>query len=196
MASSDTNLLVLIRDSLAAPGEVASRLLSLRPGLAAVVQAAALVSILDALLLGALTGGAFVIPLPDGDVILDPFTHAALLGASLLISAVALFVGGRVLGGRGQFEQALLVVAWLELLAIVIQVAQLLFSILLPPVAPILALAGLFLLIWCVVQFTRVLHGFGGFGRTILALLLGAIVVGIALTILMSVVGFGGSSDV
>ncbi|MBP1804237.1 YIP1 family protein [Rubellimicrobium aerolatum] len=196
MASDGSILLSLIRDSIATPREAAGRLLALRPPLGVVLEAAVLVSVLDALLVGVLSGGAFAIPLPEGQMVLSPLMHAALLAASLLISAGALQVGGQLLGGRGRFDQALLVVVWLEVVAIAIQLVELAAALLLAPLAPLLALAGLALLLWCVVHFTRALHGFSGYGRTLLALLLGAFAIGIALSALLGLFGFGGPADV
>lgn len=196
MASDGSILLGMIRDSIASPTEAAERLLALRPSRLVILQAAVLVSVLDALLVGVLSGGAFTIPLPDGEAVLSPLLHAALLVGSLLISAGSLQVGGQILGGRGRYDESLLVVVWLEVLAIAIHLVELLAALVLPPLAPILALVGLALLLWCLVHFTRALHGFSGYGRTVLALLLGAVAIGIALSALLGFFGFGGSPDV
>ena len=79
MASSGTTFLHMIRDSVTTPREAAARLLAVRPSPGLVLQGAALVSILDALLLGVLVGGSFAIPLPEGDVALSPSNHASFL---------------------------------------------------------------------------------------------------------------------
>ncbi len=196
MASDGSNLLLMIRDSVASPREAAERLLAMRPTLAVVMQSAVLVSAIDALVLGVLAGGAFTIPMAEGDVVLSPLAHALALVASLLLSAGALQVGGQILGGRGRFHQALLVVVWLEVVAIVVQLVQVMAALLVPPLAPLLGLAGLAVLLWCLVHFTRVLHGFPGLGRTLMALLLGALAVGIALSTVLAFLGFGGPPDV
>ncbi|TNC67570.1 YIP1 family protein [Rubellimicrobium roseum] len=196
MASSGTTLLNMLRDSVTTPREAATRLLAIRPSLGLVLQGAALVSILDALLLGVLAGGSFAIPLPEGDMILNPFNHAALLLCSLVLSAGALQAGGQVLGGTGRFDQALLVVVWLEVVAIAVQLVQVVAALILPPLAPLLGLAGLVVLLWCVLNFTRILHGFPGFGRTVLALVVGALIVVVALSALFGIFGVGATPDV
>lgn len=186
----------MMRDSVAAPGDAAERLLSLRPSLGVVLQGAVLVSALDALLVGMLAGGTFSIPTAEGELVLSPLMHAATLVASLLLSAGALQVGGQILGGVGRFSQSLLVAVWIEVIAIAVQLVQIVAGLLLPPLAPVLALAGLGILIWCLVHFTRTLHGFQGLGRAVVALLLGAVIVGIALSSLLVFLGFGGPPDV
>lgn len=186
----------MIRDSIATPGEAAQALLALRPRPSRIIEAAILVSVLDALIVGVLSGGAFTVPLPEGEVTLGPLAHAALLAASFFLSACALQVGGQVLGGRGRFAQSLLVVVWLEVIAVAIQVVQLAVGLLLPPLAPILGLAGLLVLLWCLVHFTRALHGFAGLGRAIMAILLGAVAMLVGLSLLLGFLGIGAPSNV
>jgi hypothetical protein len=186
----------MLRDSVAEPQETADRLLSLRPSTGVILQAAVLVSVLDALLLGLLGGGSFVVPTPQGELALSPIWHAVVLFASLVLSAGALQVGGQMLGGKGRFQESLLLVVWLEVLAIAIQVVTLLVALILPPVAGILGFLGLGILIWCIVHFARALHGFAGYGRTIGALLLGAVVVVVGISALLAMLGFGGPPNV
>jgi hypothetical protein len=186
----------MIRDSVAEPQETADRLLALRPATAVVIQAAVLVSVLDALILGLLGGGASTMPTPAGEMTLSPFAHAAVLLASLALSAGALQVGGRMLGGKGRFEEALLLVVWLEVVSIAVQAITLVAALILPPLAGLLGLLGVAILLWCLVHFNRALHGFAGLGRTIAALLLGAVVVVLGLSALLAVLGFGGPPDV
>lgn len=190
------SILSMIRDSVAEPQETADRLLALRPSTGVILQAAVLVSVLDALLLGALGGGSFVMPTPDGGLALSPFLHAAVLFGSLVLSAGALQVGGQMLGGKGRFQESLLVVVWLEVLAIAVQLVTLLVAIIVPPIAGVLGILGLGILIWCIVHFARALHGFPGYGRTIGALLLGAVVVVFGMSVLLAMLGFGGPPDV
>jgi hypothetical protein len=186
----------MIRDSVAEPQETADRLLALRPRTQVVLEGALLVSVVDALLLGVLGGGMAVMPTPQGEMAFSPFAHTAVLLASLILSAGALQVGGQMLGGKGRFAEALLLVVWLEVLAIVIQAVTLLAALVVPPLAGVLGLLGLAVLIWCVVHFARALHGFAGYARTIGALLLGGVVVVVGVSLLLAMLGFGGSPDV
>lgn len=190
------SLLSMIRESVTEPQETAHRLLALRPRTAVVVQAAVLVAVLDALILGLLGGGALMMPTPEGQLALSPFFHVAVLLASLILSAGALQVGGQILGGKGRFAEALLLVVWLEILTLAIQLATLLASLVLPPLGALIGVLGLAVLLWCVVHFARALHGFAGYGRTIAALLLGAIVVILGMSLLLAMLGFGGPADV
>lgn len=196
MASSGPRLLGMIRDSIADPREAARVLLALQPPPGRVIEAAILVAVLDALIVGLLTSGALRVPLPQGELTLAPLAHAGLLAVSFVLSAGALQAGGRVLGGKGSFGQSLLVVVWLEVIAIALQVVQVAAALLVPPLVPFLGLAGLLVLFWCLVHFARVLHGFGGYGVTILAILLGSVLLVLGLTLTLGLLGIGVPANV
>jgi hypothetical protein len=186
----------MIWDSIADPSVAARTLLALQPPPGRVVEAAILVSVLDALIVGILTNGALQVPLPQGELTLAPLAHAALLAISFVLSASALQVGGKVLGGKGSFGQSLLVIVWLEVIAIALQLVQLVAAFLLAPLAPFLGLAALVVLLWCLVHFVRVLHGFSGYGATILTILLGSILLVLGLTLTLGLLGIGVPANV
>lgn len=190
------SLLTMIRDSVADPQETADRLLSLRPSTGVIVQAAVLVSVLDALILGALGGGSVVVPMPEGEVVLSPFMLAAFFFSWLVLSAGGLQVGGQILGGKGRLQESLLVVVWLAVIKTAIDMATLLVALVVPPIAGVLAFLGLGILIWCVVHFVRALHGFAGYGRAVGALLLGGVIMVVGISALLALLGFGGPPDV
>ena len=181
---------------MAEPQEFADRLLASRPRTPVVIEAAVLLAVLDALVLGTLGGGAASIPTPGGLISLSPFQHAGVLLASLLLSASALQVGGQILRGRGRYAEALVLVVWLEVMALAVQVATVLAALILPPLAAVVGLLGFGVLLWCLLHFVRALHGFAGFGRAAGALLIGAVVVIVASSLLLAALGFGAPADV
>lgn len=189
MASS---LLTMLRDSVAEPRLTADRLLAMRPPIAVVVQAAVLMSVLDALTAGLLGGGFVVLPAIEGELLVSPFQYAGLLLASLLAGAMSLQVSGRMLGGKGHFREALLLFVWLDVLLFAIQAVSLLVALVLPPFIGLLGLLSLAIFVWCLVHFTRALHGFGGYGRTFGALVLASVVFVIGMSSLLIFLGFGG----
>ena len=198
MAPDMTGLLGMIRDSIATPRTAAEHILSLRPSPAELLMAVALVASLDAILAGLTGVGIIMIPAADGtmDRFLSPFAHAATLSALLLLFASAFQASGQVLGGRGRFSDSLLVVVWLEVVSLAIQAAQALVLLLVPPLAFVAAIGGAAILLWCLLHFMRALHGFQGLGRTILAIVLAALGAGLALSILLAILGIGAPTDV
>lgn len=195
-SSMASSLFAMIRDSVAEPQETADRLLALRPRTRIVLEAALLMSVLDALLLGTLGGVILSVPTSEGELLFSPFDHVALLLAWLILLTGALQVGGQMLGGKGRFEEALLLVVWLKALALTFQAATLLMMLVLRPLAGLLGLVAMGVLIWCLVHFARALHGFAGYGRTVGALLLGGVVVILGVSLLLAMLGFGGPADV
>lgn len=180
------SLLRLIADSVVKPREAAATILRLNPPRAVLFESVVLVAALGALLV-AFAGDAPVSPPPDEAVRLPgPLLSAALMAASVVLSASALHAAGRILGGRGTFDQTLALMVWLEVVALAIKVVQAFAALLAPTAAGILQIAGLAVLLWCLANFIHVLHGFSGLGRTFLCLLLGSILVAVGLLILLS----------
>jgi hypothetical protein len=57
--------------------------------------------------------------------------------------------------------------------------------------------AGFLVLLWSLVNFVRVLHGFGGIGRSILAILLGGFATLVGLSFILAIViSLGGTAHV
>lgn len=178
------DLAALIRDSVADPRDAARRLLALRLPLGTALEAVVLVSALGAILVAALGGGVVVLPGLDGGVVaLGPLVYALILVVSILVAAAALATAGRALGGRGTFDEALVVMAWMQVIAAIVSLAQIILFLLLPVAAPVVMAAGFAILLWCGVNFVRVLHGFAGWGRA--AGTIGLALLGVAMALVV-----------
>lgn len=188
-------MLPLVRLSLTNPRDAALRLLATEPSAALGLQGIGLVAVLGGLLVGVLFGGRLELPTVDGLVALSPLAYAAVLFLTLVLGAVALASAGRVLGGTGTVAGALALVAWLQIIDLGLQVIGVATALLLPPLAPIVALAGLAVLFWCVVGFVQALHGIGP-GRAFGTILLALLGLGLALAVLLGLSGLGAPPDV
>lgn len=161
MEISVKGLAGLLAETMQAPRSAARRLLGLSLSLAERWQALALVVILSVIL-------------TQATVLLAPADEAAvmsqMLGSPLrsgIVQAIVLvamvfaahFVG-RLMGGVGEFSGALLVIAWLEFVMVCLQVVQMVASLAVPFLAPVIGLFGLLLFFWLLTQFLLVLHGF------------------------------------
>jgi hypothetical protein len=141
-----------------------------------------------------------IVLLPTGGptMTLRPFASAMVLGAMLTITVFTLFYTGQALGGQGDFAGAIAMVAWLELLAIVLRVIGILVQAALGQGAfDVVSVLGFAALIWITVTFLAALHGFDGFGRAILTLVLALIGIGGGLTIIVGAINLlaGGLGD-
>lgn len=188
-------MLPLVRQSLSNPHDAALHLLGARPSAWLGLQGLLLVAALGGVLVGLLTGGRLDLPTVEGTIALGPLSYAATLFVTLALGAVALALAGRALGGAGTVAGSLAIVAWLQVIDLAIQTAGVAVAILVPPLAPVAALAGLAALLWCLLGFVQALHGMGP-GRALGAILLAALGLGLALAVLVGVLGIGVPTDV
>ena len=90
----------------------------------------------------------------------SPFRSALIQWLILAASVLLIHRVGRAFGGKGSLPDALLIVVWLQVIMLMVQVAQLLILILIPSVAGLANLAGLVLFFWLFTSFIAELHGF------------------------------------
>ena len=195
MSFQPQQLVRLCWQGLTSPREGASAVLALGVPRAALWPLAGLVSVVLAYLRWAQFQviGPVAMELPDGSVealVIEPLLLAAMLFASIVFGGWALTAFGKRLGGTGQFEEAVALVIYLNMIAAGLNVAILLTMVVLPPLSVILAFAAYTMLIWLSVQFTDVLHGFGSLMKA--ALLLLAVVTAVAIGMMTLATLFGG----
>lgn len=149
------DLIALARQSVADPEKGAAAVLAWNPPVAArwmLMAFAVLTGVVLAYLLPVLTGRAAELP--------TPFV-ATLVQGGMNIAAVVLATGvGRMFGGRGRFEDALLLVGWLQLLMVALQLVQLAVMIVLPPLVGLVMVGAVALFFWLLSGFVSALHGF------------------------------------
>lgn len=197
MAFDLQTVLIAARDTVQNPKEGARALLSLR--LPANVAWVGLV--LMAVVSSALSTVTFLMSGASGDSSLDPamvalFTNpiqlAAMQAGLLLIGALLIHGVGRMFGGTGQINEALLLVAWLEFILLLLQIAQTMILLISEPMAAALGLFGLVLFLWLLSNFIAELHGFS----SVLAVFFGIIGAVLALSfaaavLIVALVGVG-----
>lgn len=122
-----------------------------------------------------------VMPVPEGMMLsLSPM---ALAGSQAIGMALMVFLAhtvGRLRGGRGTFADALLTVAWLQIIMVIIQGALLLLELALPMVATLVGLLATVLIFWLLTNFIAELHGFNSLPLTFLGII-GTLVVAVFL---------------
>lgn len=149
------NLKTLVRLSVAEPEKGAAAVLALNPPMAArwlLMGFAVTLGVVLAYLLPVFAGRAAELP--------APFTAAGVQGGMNIAAVVLVTVVGRMFGGSGRFEDALLLVGWLQLIMSFVQLIQLVVMVLLPPVAGLIMVAAVALFFWLLSGFIRTLHGF------------------------------------
>ncbi|GGL65344.1 YIP1 family protein [Wenxinia marina] len=186
----------LLRLSLLDPAAAARAVLALRLPTGALWSGLGAVTCLGVLVAALAEGAVIELALGSGTVlVLSPFAYAVLLASSLVVTVFAVTWTGRMLGGQGDLEGALALVVWLEAVAIAVRLAQILTVLVLPPLALFVGLAGLFVLLWCLLNFTRELHGFDGLGRAAVTLILAVLGLGIGLSLILALIGVGATTS-
>lgn len=110
-----------------------------------------------------------VFALSQQPLILAGFQFAAIVIGAWLMAGV-----GRMFGGHGRFEDALLLAVWIEVILLIVQVVQIVLSLILPGAGAIMGIIAIALFLWLTVQFVKALHGFSS-GPKILLVMFGTL---------------------
>lgn len=140
-------------------------------------------------------GSTLLFPLPsDEGAAVFSISRQPLVLAGMQLVAIVLGAGlmagvGRMFGGHGRFEDALLLTVWIEVMLLVVQVAQIVLSLALPGLAGILGIIAVALFLWLAVQFTKALHGFTSGPKVLLVMFGTLLVMGFVLSFFMAALG-------
>ena len=90
----------------------------------------------------------------------NPVAMAVIELAATVLTAFLVVQIGRAFGGTGNFADAILVIAWIQLILVGVQAGQVFLMAVLPTSAALLGLIAGILSIYLTVTMTRALHGF------------------------------------
>jgi hypothetical protein len=107
----------------------------------------------------------------------------------LVAMVVAIFWIGRAMGGTGSFQEAILLVAWLQFIMICIQAIQTVTLLILPPLAGLIGLAGLVLFMWLLTNFVAALHGFASLLQVFMMIVVSAFGIAFGLSLILTLIG-------
>ena len=105
---------------------------------------------------------AYILPVMTGQAeeMFAPFTFAIGQAGFNILAVLLLDRVGRMFGGTGSFEDAVLLVGWLQLLMAGLQGVQLLVMLVLPPLGALVLIVAIAAFFWMFSGFTCALHGF------------------------------------
>ncbi len=101
-----------------------------------------------------------------GLMLSSPLSFALIQFIGLGILVLLTYVLGRQFGGKGSFAGTLALIGWLQVILMVLQLAQVAALVLLPPLALMISLFSVVLFAWLLTSFTAELHGFTSLIRT------------------------------
>ena len=171
-------LLRAARDTLVNPASAARYVMGLGLDAGQGLMALGLTAVCATLLTAMMQ--AFMGPIDD-PAIQEMFNRPFILAISqfglMALGAFLMWRVGRVFGGKGSFAQSLALVAWLEVVLILLQVAALVVQLALPLFALPVGLASVFAFFYLLTHFTAALNGFVSLTKTFFAILGTAIAV-------------------
>lgn len=124
-----------------------------------------------------------------GGVLTSPSLSILLQAGVLILIAIAMQQVGRMFGGGGNFPDAMLLVACLQGVMIMVQVAQIVALLLLPPLAGIVGLIGFGVFLWVLTGFVAELHGFKSLLNVFGMVIVTAFSIAFLLAMLLAMVG-------
>jgi hypothetical protein len=107
----------------------------------------------------------------------------------MVVMTFAIFWIGRAMGGTGSFEEAILLVTWLQFIMVCLQVVQTVALFFVPPLAGLVGLFGLVLFLWLLTNFVAVLHGFTSLVQVFIMIILSAFGIAFGLSLILTLIG-------
>lgn len=180
------NLLQMARFTVQSPREGARMVMALNVPVEARWVALALMAVGSAML----TALSLALLPPEvmalaGPQLPRPLVSAGLQLCALVVAVHATYRIGKWRGGHGSFADALLLIVWLQFILLILQAAQLLAQVLLPPLSDLIGLAGIALFFWLMTNFVAELHGFQSLLSVFLGILATTFLFGLVLAMLL-----------
>ena len=115
----------------------------------------------------------------------SPLTSAVMQGGLMLIAVFVIHYVGRWRGGAGRFEDALILMIWLQFILLILQVVQIVTQVLLPPASVLVGYVSIGIFLWLLSNFVAELHGFSSVLLTFFGVLVTLIAIGFILALFL-----------
>lgn len=192
MTFTPNAVLSLVVQTVKAPQEGASTILSLGLTRDILSQLLALVVVLSVLVgqLGViLMGGGMEDGAMTGPFVMSPLMATAVQMMILFILIVSVHVIGRALGGTGSFEESLALVTWLQFILLCLQVLQIVAIVVFPTLGALIGIASIVLFLWLLINFVAVIHGFTSLGLVFAGVLISAFGILFGMSLVLAMLG-------
>ena len=157
-----------------------------RPELIQMVVVLAIANVMTIACASALT----TVNVPTDAVLMTPVPLAILLAVCMVFLGSALFRAGAFFGGHGTFSQSLMLVIWIQSIGLTFDIGQILLLMISPELAALLGIGALIAIVYCMVNFVQVLHGFSGLGLSLGVFFIAMTATIFIAVILMGIMGF------
>lgn len=179
-------LTAIALQSVTDPRRAFRQVLSVGGGYATAFSALALVAAMSAILSSLLARISAPLGNPEMDAMLaQPIRLAMMQLLGMALVAAVVTAVGRLFGGKGRLDQAILAVAWFEFVLILLQMALVLVILALPGLGGVLVMAVVLFVLWLLANAIAELHGFRSVLATLSALVGFILLIAVALTPLL-----------
>lgn len=187
--SADIRLLFdLILRTFVDPRGVAQQLTSRRYDRGTLWSMCLLVIVLSVLFIA--LGSALFPSVPQAGIpIVTPMSLGVILGSVLIILVFCIYFTGRAMGGTGHFPETLLLMIWHQAVSIALQALQILTMFVAPVLGGMVSVIGLGFMIFILLHFINVLHGFDNLAKALATLLVALLGMAIGLSIILTLIG-------
>lgn len=181
----------LIVETVRRPASAARTIVMFNPPREALWIALALVGILNTILFK-LTNIVVAGPSPLPVALTSPLVILMIVIGGLVLSALALFLAGRALGGTGALRDILLLMIWLQAMRFLVQTVTLFLLFIVPDLAVLFVMAVNLLSVWILMHFINAVHHLNSLMRSAGVLI--AAIVGLSLTLSLLGISILGST--
>lgn len=119
----------------------------------------------------------------------SPVVYGGVMGGSLLMSIIAVFQVGRLMGGQGSFADVMVVMVWLQFLQVAVQAAELVLILTLPALSVLLILAAGAVGIYIFLHFVDQAHRLGSIWRAAGVSLAAMFAIALAIYLILTLAG-------
>lgn len=186
MTMSDWRQLAIT--SLSDPAQAARTLMAMRIPRDALWTGLFLVAVLNTILAG-LSDILIHNPTPLPAIFSVPVVYFAVVSGGLILTVYSIFWTGRMMSGKGTFEDVLVLMVWLQMLRVIVQAVTLVLFLVMPMFAALLVFAASLVGVYILVHFVNQAHQLGSIPRAAGVLIASVLLIVLGLTMLLSLVG-------
>lgn len=137
--------------------------------------------------------GAMFPPDPsfDGTIFANPLMTSIAESSIAVIAVFLLFWVGRMFGGVGRFEDAIMTVIWMEFVLLLFSMLTVLFMLFAPSIGVLFWVMGSVTSLWVLSHFTAEFHGFKSALSVFFGMFLSAFIILMVVALMLTLAGFG-----
>ncbi|GGD31822.1 YIP1 family protein [Sinisalibacter lacisalsi] len=126
-----------------------------------------------------------------GGLFANPLVTGIAQASISVLTVFGIYWVGRMAGGTGSFDQAMLTVIWLHFVLLNIEIGILVLGLFAPGLAMLLWVIGLVLTFWILSHFIAEMHGFNNAGMVFVGILLTMFAAMVVFSIVLAIIGVG-----